>query len=458
MVQTTFAMAPLCSQALLHPPSQKEQDQAIEAFTRMTMQADLAQAMGQTDASYKSLRLSQKSKEQELLRALNISLKEFRELVNAKNISLQKNKEIEKREESQSRKVIQENLFNPFDLVKSHRVSVSGAFLHQLAPNGKSLTAIRGNYAEIISMDSGKSKQFIGSYIYPLKDSLFEDQGKITKLNSGRTSQIQNLINASTRTVSADQKSLLRMKNDWTTSTLTYELVESSGKRLYADSIQTPFSDQHVAAKYVGKKYWILIADETLYLFNPQSKKILPLNVEKSPVYDVYPVSDTQVILTNTFKMQILDLDTLQVSERDFTTPISVAFANKEFVWVKEATGMNAKPEFLRKISLTDIDKDIEVREITKSFSMAPIPGTNFVFIIDQAPDYVPQKSSFQSGVYKLDNLAVPVFSFTSHYVDLKGALEHVWISDDGQRIVISGTAYSGQPTPFLDVWDRPKN
>ncbi|MNT13727.1 hypothetical protein D3C72_1487080 [compost metagenome] len=146
-----------------------------------------------------------------------------------------------------------------------------------------------------------------------------------------------------------------------------------------------------------------------------------------------------------------MDLVSMKKETRKFPENTHVVFANSEFMWVKEHQGDSRDLQTVRKVSLTDINTDLEVRTAGYLLYMKEIPGTDWVTVVTSNQD-----GSFQNGIYSLHDMSGPLYNLNHVYSPKsQRTLEEIWAADGGKRLVIYGTDSSQEkPSSFFDVLD----
>jgi|GEM_PF-2585784 hypothetical protein len=450
--QATFASAPLC-RSVLRSFTQEQIQATVDDFARLTLQADQAKVSGQKDALSRSLQVSQRLKEKEILQSLNISREDLRKLVSERSAILQKRDttETQSRERTSAKEAV---LRKEFIQVKHFEPNFAvGIWQFKLVVNGTKLLG-SGTNKELLSLEDGTKTSLFGQGNLALPDALFtsetskfgKDELTVTNLHNGTQIKHDSFPQPFSMMAASDNQSVVKSKNIMSKA-FEYQHVDKNGVLLSSGSVRELHS---ATLQHIGTHVWLFrMSDNSQVLFNPLTKDITPLNILGTTVSNLH---NNKISIQDVNILHTVDLTAGQVFSKDLGEKVDISFSDGKFIWIIKASPTNKYHNELRKIDI-NTQEEVPGFVIPIGYLLAQSQTTSNLIAL-MSRDRGGSPNHIKSGIYRMEDLETPIFNTSEVYGNKSIVIQDQLLSEDGNTLVIVGTndQLTGEKF-FVDVW-----
>jgi hypothetical protein len=443
--QATLAAAPLC-RSVLRSFTQEQIDAAIEDFTRLTLQADNAQADGDKSTMTRSLLTSKRLKEKELIENLNISREELRKLVSTRSAIQQKRIEESAEAKSKGREREAEAIRGMTYALEKHMdtdQTYPQATIEPVA-NATRLLIKSSPNQWLASLKDGTPILLKGFPDGILPDAIFTggftngQNWELTVTNFHTSAQTKIIFQPSNKIVSNDKQSMIFTKS-FANTPLEYLQLDINGKILHQGTLPDFLGAE---VRYAGQKDWLLRKYEGYTLFNPQTKTLKPLGIAGSSI--VKDLHHGRVAIKEGKTLHILDTNSDQWTSKEIPTDFEFSFSSNKFIWLKFK-------DSLRSFDINTLDEVPDsAMAFGSTYTVQSFEKSNFVSI----SWLTAAGNKIHKGIYRNDDLFNPIFDTAEVYSDKNISIKEQTLSEDGKSLIIVGTnRSSGEEKYFVDVY-----
>jgi hypothetical protein len=474
----------LCRQTLLSSPTHSQIEATLVSLAKMKLQLDLARATGQ-DLPSRSLAGKYESKITEVIRTVNISESELREILKIKIAELQGLK-VEEEIKLNKVKKEQDKILTPY--LPSHSFKVPDLANVYFLGDGQTILS-RGydNYTtnphelEIFDIATGTTRKSIKARdAIPLKTSaLILSEDNIWYSLNAENLELKELqiprphhegILTHRSAVSPSSTSVLIYENDFSRYSVTNESenIVTSGMfpKELKDSYQnrTQFfmiDDENVIIDSIQMS----THDRIMYNFDTRTQKLKKLKTDardSAPrISQVIPESrmilahnESELILVSAEPKSFFQLKKPKETVRMFQRPDhhgairQVLAANKDFIIISLDTGTERIIKMLNTSDLTDFKSKEIVLSNNSSVGANFIPGTEMVSIYDHHVQHNPN-----TRLHHIKKLDFDIYTFKVYEEISNLQIERQVVSEDGKHL--SNLMHVPGEGRRIDVWEK---